>query len=256
MAYGHAERTLATIRLLEAATRELLSRQKHLEPEHAKWLRQAAESASRRLRPGSAADTRTAHDQAGVGLSRRVEPPPVRQVFRYPEWAKPGAGRWHGSKSKPVSAASHLAYAVEPEVTRDGKRQDSTAVRSQSACARPAMRSARPARPAPVTSSAPNHARRASSTATAQAHTAGRSPTAPTDPAATPRPATAPARRNRSTPRPHAEPSRRSARGSAPPGGRHDIHLGRGPRQRRPPARHLGSGNDDVEAGDLRGDST
>ena len=59
MAYGHAERTLATIRLLEAETRELLSRQKHLEPEQAEWLREAAESASRHLRPGSAAGTRT-----------------------------------------------------------------------------------------------------------------------------------------------------------------------------------------------------
>ena len=78
MAYGHAERTLATIRLLEAETRELLSRQKYLEPEHAEWLRQAAESASRRLHSGSAAGTRTAHDQAGVRLSRRVEPRPVR----------------------------------------------------------------------------------------------------------------------------------------------------------------------------------
>ena len=50
MAYGHAERTLATIRLLEAETRNLLSRQEHLEPEHAEWLRTTAESASCRLR--------------------------------------------------------------------------------------------------------------------------------------------------------------------------------------------------------------
>jgi len=66
MAYGHAERTLATIRLLEAETRELLSRSEHLDPEQAQWLRQAADSASRRLRPGSAADIRTRHDQADV----------------------------------------------------------------------------------------------------------------------------------------------------------------------------------------------
>jgi hypothetical protein len=45
MTYGHAERTLATIRLLEAETRDLLSRQEHLDPEHAQWLREAAESA-------------------------------------------------------------------------------------------------------------------------------------------------------------------------------------------------------------------
>jgi hypothetical protein len=55
MTYGHAERTLATIRLLEAETRDLLCRQEDLDPEHAQWLREAAESASRRLRPGRAA---------------------------------------------------------------------------------------------------------------------------------------------------------------------------------------------------------
>lgn len=62
--YGHAERTLATIRLLEAETRELLSREKHLDPEQAKWLREAAESASRRLRSGSAEGL--THGPAGV----------------------------------------------------------------------------------------------------------------------------------------------------------------------------------------------
>jgi hypothetical protein len=61
MGYGHAERTLATIRLLEAETRELLSRQEHLDPEQAQWLRDAAESATRRLRAGGARLTR---DQA------------------------------------------------------------------------------------------------------------------------------------------------------------------------------------------------
>ncbi len=64
MAYGHAERTLATIRLLEAETRELLARQEHLDPEQADWLREAADSAARRLCPGGAA--RLTHDQAGV----------------------------------------------------------------------------------------------------------------------------------------------------------------------------------------------
>jgi hypothetical protein len=63
MGYGHAERTLATIRLLEAETRELLSRQVHLDSEQAAWLRQAADSASRRLRPDRAADTRTRRDR-------------------------------------------------------------------------------------------------------------------------------------------------------------------------------------------------
>ncbi|HTX84661.1 MAG TPA: hypothetical protein VME44_20930 [Streptosporangiaceae bacterium] len=55
MTYGHAERTLATIRLLEAETRELLGRASELDPELAEWLRDAAESASRRLKSDNAA---------------------------------------------------------------------------------------------------------------------------------------------------------------------------------------------------------
>lgn len=43
MAYGHAERTIAAIRLLEAETRELLSSQDQLDPEQAQWLRDAKE---------------------------------------------------------------------------------------------------------------------------------------------------------------------------------------------------------------------
>jgi FtsZ-binding cell division protein ZapB len=61
MAYGHAERTLATIRLLEMETRELLSREERLDPEQAQWLSEAAESASRRL-----CSARLTPDQAGV----------------------------------------------------------------------------------------------------------------------------------------------------------------------------------------------
>jgi hypothetical protein len=64
MAYGHAERTLATIRLLEAETRELLSRQENLDPEQAACLHEAAESAARRLCSGSA--SRLTPDHAGV----------------------------------------------------------------------------------------------------------------------------------------------------------------------------------------------
>jgi hypothetical protein len=63
MAYGHAERTLATIRLLEAETRDLLSRQERLDPEQAEWLRKAAESASGRLRCADVATS--AHDRTG-----------------------------------------------------------------------------------------------------------------------------------------------------------------------------------------------
>ena len=64
MAYGHAERALATIRRLEAETRELLSGREHLDPEQAEWLRDATESASRHLCLGSA--VRLRHDQADV----------------------------------------------------------------------------------------------------------------------------------------------------------------------------------------------
>jgi hypothetical protein len=65
MGYGHAERTLATIRLLEAETRDLLSRREHLDPEQAEWLRQAADSASGRLRSGRAPDIGTARGPGG-----------------------------------------------------------------------------------------------------------------------------------------------------------------------------------------------
>jgi len=49
MAYGHAERTLAAIRLLEAETRELLASRDQLDPEETQWLRDTTESADRRL---------------------------------------------------------------------------------------------------------------------------------------------------------------------------------------------------------------
>ena len=38
MTYGHAERTLAAIRHLEAETEELLSGLDHLDPEQERWL--------------------------------------------------------------------------------------------------------------------------------------------------------------------------------------------------------------------------
>ena len=52
------------IRLLEAETRDLLSRQEHLDPEQAEWLREAAGSAS--WRPCSGGAARLILDQAGV----------------------------------------------------------------------------------------------------------------------------------------------------------------------------------------------
>jgi hypothetical protein len=57
-----------------------------------------------------------------------------------------------------------------------GWRQDSTTVSGQTAWARPSTRSARPACPALVTTSRPNHATRTTSTTTTPAHTVGRSP--------------------------------------------------------------------------------
>jgi hypothetical protein len=50
MAYGHAERTLAAIRLLEAETRELLnSGLVRLDTQQTQWLQDAADAAARRL---------------------------------------------------------------------------------------------------------------------------------------------------------------------------------------------------------------
>ncbi len=54
MAYGHAERNLAAIRLLETETRELLSSSVQLSPEQSRWLQAAADSASRRLQSAHA----------------------------------------------------------------------------------------------------------------------------------------------------------------------------------------------------------
>jgi hypothetical protein len=49
MAHGHAERTLAAIRLLEAETRDLLGSMARLDSEQRQWLRDAADAASQRL---------------------------------------------------------------------------------------------------------------------------------------------------------------------------------------------------------------
>jgi hypothetical protein len=75
-----------------------------------------------------------------------------------------------------ASSPDQLAYEGEREIAREEKQQDSITVSGHSAWATPTTRSARLACPAAVMSSAPNQAVRASSTATAPAHTAGRSP--------------------------------------------------------------------------------
>jgi len=91
MAYGHAERTLATIRLLEAETRDLLSRQEDLEPEQAEWLRQAAESASRRLRSGLAVVTRLGITRWRSLITARVITAVRLRSFRISGRAEPRA---------------------------------------------------------------------------------------------------------------------------------------------------------------------
>ena len=68
MSYGHAERTLATIRLLEEETTAFLNSQDRLDPEQEKWLRDAARSASRRLE----AACQVPRPRAGQGESRGV----------------------------------------------------------------------------------------------------------------------------------------------------------------------------------------
>ena len=54
MAYGHAERTLATIQRLEAETAQLLDTQDHLDPEQEQWLRETARPATRHIRSSGA----------------------------------------------------------------------------------------------------------------------------------------------------------------------------------------------------------
>ena len=58
MAYGHAERTLAAIRRLEAETRELLSGLAQLDPEQSQWLREVTvvKAASKDTGPRAAAE--------------------------------------------------------------------------------------------------------------------------------------------------------------------------------------------------------
>ncbi len=58
MSYGHAERTLAAIRLLEAETAELLRSLPRLDAEQSAWLQEFTEAlvpAGRSPRPGSVA---------------------------------------------------------------------------------------------------------------------------------------------------------------------------------------------------------
>jgi len=54
MAYGHAERTLAAIRLLEAETRELLDGLPQLDHEQSQWRREVTAPPSQRCQPGFA----------------------------------------------------------------------------------------------------------------------------------------------------------------------------------------------------------
>jgi hypothetical protein len=60
VAYGHAERTLAAIRLLETQTAELLYSLPWLDSEQANWLKEAAEARSRTMNAPAAGQQ--AHD--------------------------------------------------------------------------------------------------------------------------------------------------------------------------------------------------
>ena len=61
MAYGHAERVVATIRQLEAETKELLNSLDHLDPEQARWLEDVSQPSTARERPVAT--------KAGCGIS-------------------------------------------------------------------------------------------------------------------------------------------------------------------------------------------
>ena len=127
MGYGHAERTLATIRMLEAKTRELLSHQEHLDPEQAEWLRQAADSAAQRLRPGRAIDTRTMPAAGG----RQGRLPDICSIWRVgcnrlPGHVHPGEGRGHEgehvARARPGYAAATTAPGDDDAVNGAGRR--------------------------------------------------------------------------------------------------------------------------------------
>jgi 2-polyprenyl-6-methoxyphenol hydroxylase-like FAD-dependent oxidoreductase len=85
----------------------------------------------------------------------------VLSVFR-PRSVGTSAGRPRHAFREPIGDAQTV------------RQQESTTASGQHACAAPATRSASPACPDPVISSAPNHMTKASSTATAAAATAGR----------------------------------------------------------------------------------
>ncbi len=77
MAYGHAERTLDAIRLLEAETRELLGRLPELDAEQSQWLQETTPVMTRPSPAGCHAAARADHRSPTTGLpsrSRTVAP--------------------------------------------------------------------------------------------------------------------------------------------------------------------------------------
>jgi len=56
MAYGHAERNLALIRLLEAETRQVLTGLSQLDPEQSAWLQEITSPRQAGGQPGPGAD--------------------------------------------------------------------------------------------------------------------------------------------------------------------------------------------------------
>jgi hypothetical protein len=90
MTYGHAERTLATIRLLGAETMQLLNSEDHLDPEQERWLREAAESASRRVRGSDAAPPACRSGQPSAASRRNAEKAGPSRRLRIIAAAAPG----------------------------------------------------------------------------------------------------------------------------------------------------------------------
>ena len=115
---------------------------------------------------------------APAGYRDRLDIVTAELTADRPEWASvrsllirpDGYLAWAADTDDAPPLAAWLGSALSP--TR--RQQESTTASGQHACAAPATRSASPACPDPVISSAPNHMTKASSTATAAAATAGR----------------------------------------------------------------------------------
>jgi hypothetical protein len=109
MAYGHAERTLAAIRLLEAETRELLSSQDRLDPEAAHY---------RRGEPGGVRQVQMATGESAQGEKLGLAEPvaDAAPVRAYPV-ARPEPGDQSGRRLLRDRGAVADAVAVPAQRT-------------------------------------------------------------------------------------------------------------------------------------------